>query len=161
MDKTRQSRSWITLKITVPDEMVDAVINFCHEHGSKGAILDDSRPGMTSITAYFPIETWDVVSQLVQEILGRIARDFFGPARACCGDIASAKRELGPHVESPLQECEDRQTPDGNSTLAQAEEREKRSNHHRASRSLWYWNSRDDPRLPHVARRGPRRAEQG
>jgi ribosomal protein L11 methyltransferase len=76
MDKTRQSRSWITLKITVPDEMVDAVINFCHEQGSRGAVLDDLRPGMTSITAYFPIETWDVVSSWFKKYLAELHEIF-------------------------------------------------------------------------------------
>ena len=69
MDKTRQSRSWITLKVTVPDEMVDAVSNFCHEQGSRGAVLDDTLPGVTSITAYFPVETWDGVSSRFKKYL--------------------------------------------------------------------------------------------
>ena len=72
MDKTRQSGSWITLKVTVPDEMVDAVSNFCHEQGSRGAVLDDTRPGVTSITAYFPSETWDVVSSRFKKYLAEL-----------------------------------------------------------------------------------------
>jgi ribosomal protein L11 methyltransferase len=77
MDKTRYSRSWITLKVTVPDEMVDAVSNFCHEQGSRGAVLDDTRPGVTSITAYFPIETWDVVSGRFKIYLAELHDIFF------------------------------------------------------------------------------------
>ena len=72
MDKTRQSRSWITLKVTVPDEMVDAVSNFCHEQGSRGAVLDDTLPGVTSITAYFPVETWDGVSSRFKKYLAEL-----------------------------------------------------------------------------------------
>jgi ribosomal protein L11 methyltransferase len=76
MDKTRQSRSWITLKVTVRDEMVDAVSNFCHEQGSRGAVLDDTRPAMTSITAYFPIETWEVVSRRFKIYLAELHHIF-------------------------------------------------------------------------------------
>jgi ribosomal protein L11 methyltransferase len=72
MDKTRQSRSWITLKVTVPNEMVDAVSNFCNEQGSRGAVLDDTRPGVTSITAYFPSETWGVVSHRFKKYLAEL-----------------------------------------------------------------------------------------
>lgn len=76
MDKTRQSRSWITLKVTVSDEMVDAVSDFCYEQGSRGAVLDDTRPGVTSITAYFPIETWDVVSSRFKKYLAELHEIF-------------------------------------------------------------------------------------
>jgi ribosomal protein L11 methyltransferase len=72
MDKTLQSRSWITLKVTVPNEMVDAVSNFCHEQGSRGAVLDDTRPGVTSITAYLPIEEWDVASSRFTKYLAEL-----------------------------------------------------------------------------------------
>ncbi len=76
MDKKRQSQSWITLKVTVPAEMVDAVTNFCHEQGSRGAILDDTRSGVTSITAYFPIETWDVASSRFKKYLAELHEIF-------------------------------------------------------------------------------------
>jgi ribosomal protein L11 methyltransferase len=72
MNRTRQSRSWITLKVTVPDEMVDAVTNFCHEQGSMGAVLEDKLPGVASITAYFLIETWDVVSSRFEKYLAEL-----------------------------------------------------------------------------------------
>ena len=52
--------------------MVDAVSNFCHEQGSRGAVLDDTRPGVTSITAYFPSETWDVVSSRFKKYLAEL-----------------------------------------------------------------------------------------
>jgi ribosomal protein L11 methyltransferase len=52
--------------------MVDAVSNFCHEQGSRGTVLDDTRPGVTSITAYFPIETWDVVSSRFKKYLAEL-----------------------------------------------------------------------------------------
>jgi ribosomal protein L11 methyltransferase len=76
MDKTRQSRSWITLKITVPDEMVDAVTNFCHEQDSSGLVMDDTSPDATSITAYFPIETWDVVYSWLKKYLAELHEIF-------------------------------------------------------------------------------------
>ncbi|MGO9569321.1 MAG: 50S ribosomal protein L11 methyltransferase [Desulfomonilaceae bacterium] len=76
MEKTRQNRSWITLKITVADEMVDAVSNFCHEQGSRGVVLDDTRPGVTSITAYFPLEKWDTVFSRLKKYLADLHEIF-------------------------------------------------------------------------------------
>jgi ribosomal protein L11 methyltransferase len=78
MDKTRQSRSWTTLKVTVPDEMVDAVTNFCHEQGSSGVVMDETSPDATSITAYFPVETWDVVSSRFKKYLAELHEIFSG-----------------------------------------------------------------------------------
>jgi ribosomal protein L11 methyltransferase len=76
MNKTRQSGSWITLKVTLPNDMVDAVTNFCYEQGSRGAVLDDTRPGVTSITAYFSIETWDVVFSRLKKYLAELHEIF-------------------------------------------------------------------------------------
>lgn len=61
MDKTRSKHAWITLKVSVPHQMVDAVTNFCDEQGSKGVVIDDAYPDVASITAYFPVKEWDAV----------------------------------------------------------------------------------------------------
>ncbi len=54
-------REWIALKVTVPDEVADAVSNFCHEHASKGVLLEEAGREKTVVTAYFSADTWRVV----------------------------------------------------------------------------------------------------
>ena len=43
MNDKNMDEQWMTLRISLPYEMVDAVTNFCHEHGSGGVILDDDQ----------------------------------------------------------------------------------------------------------------------
>jgi ribosomal protein L11 methyltransferase len=76
MGKTRQNRSWIILKLTVPYEMVDPVSNFCHEQGSGGLVVEDSNPVTADITAYFPHEKWDVVHSRLKKYLAELHQIF-------------------------------------------------------------------------------------
>ncbi|MGB6067360.1 MAG: 50S ribosomal protein L11 methyltransferase [Desulfomonilaceae bacterium] len=76
MNKKPQSQSWITLNISVPVEMADAVINFLHEWGSGGVVLDDTDPEETRITAYFSVEEWDAVWGQFRKYLNAL-RDVF------------------------------------------------------------------------------------
>jgi ribosomal protein L11 methyltransferase len=59
MNDKNMGEQWMTLRISLPFEMVDAVTNFCHEHGSGGVILDDNQSDAGTITAYFSMDKWD------------------------------------------------------------------------------------------------------
>jgi ribosomal protein L11 methyltransferase len=76
MGKTRQNRSWIVLKVTVPPEMADAVSNFYHEQGSGGLVIDDTNPDAANITAYFPLANWDVVYSRLKKYLADLHEIF-------------------------------------------------------------------------------------
>ena len=42
----------MTLSVTVPHEIGDAIANFLHERSVPGLVLDDKDPDVTRITAY-------------------------------------------------------------------------------------------------------------
>ncbi len=76
MDKTRPKQAWVTLKVTVLHQMIDAVTNFCNENGSKGVVIDDAHPYVTCITAYFPIKEWDAVYHRFKKYLADLHEIF-------------------------------------------------------------------------------------
>lgn len=61
-------QEWITVEVVLADEMVDAVADFCHDHGS-GVMLDDAGQGATRITAYFPAAEWGGVYERLRNYL--------------------------------------------------------------------------------------------
>ena len=67
---------WVTLDLTFPHEMMDALTDFCIEHGSKGVIVRDDDPTVAGLTAYFPTEQWDTVRFELQECLARLRHIF-------------------------------------------------------------------------------------
>jgi len=52
--------------------MMDAVANFFQERGSRGVVLDDEKPEASSVTAYFPRETWEAVYAELKDYLARL-----------------------------------------------------------------------------------------
>ncbi len=65
MNDMNTAEQWMTVRISLPYEMADAVTNFCHEHGSGGVVLNEDRSDAATITAYFPLDKWDAAySQL-------------------------------------------------------------------------------------------------
>ncbi len=52
MDDNTSGRQWMTLSVTVPHEIGDAIANFLHERSVPGLVLDDSDSDVTRITAY-------------------------------------------------------------------------------------------------------------
>ncbi len=76
MNEKAESQSWVTLNIALPMEMADAIMNFLHELGSKGVVVDDTDPEQTRITTYFPAEEWDTVYERLRRYLAAL-RDIF------------------------------------------------------------------------------------
>ncbi|MBI5248374.1 MAG: 50S ribosomal protein L11 methyltransferase [Desulfomonile tiedjei] len=67
---------WMTLRISLPYEMADAVTNFCHEHGSGGVVMDEDRTDAATVTAYFPIDKWDMVYSQLNKYLSSLHEIF-------------------------------------------------------------------------------------
>lgn len=69
---------WMTLRISLPHEMADAVTNFCHEHGSGGVMMDEESSDATIVTAYFAIDKWDAVYSELKSYLSSLHHIFPG-----------------------------------------------------------------------------------
>lgn len=67
---------WMTLEVTLPHEMLDAVADFCHEHGSGGVVVEDENPPSVRIKAYFPLELWDTIQAELRKFLVRLGEIF-------------------------------------------------------------------------------------
>ena len=52
MGDNPSGQQWMTLSVTVPHEIGDAIANFLHERSVPGLVLDDSDSDVTRITAY-------------------------------------------------------------------------------------------------------------
>jgi len=52
MGNNPSGQQWMTLSVTVPHEIGDAIANFLHERSVPGLVLDDSDSDVTRITAY-------------------------------------------------------------------------------------------------------------
>ena len=52
MSDTPNRTEWMTLSVTVPHEIGDAIANFLHELAVPGLVLDEKDPDVTRITAY-------------------------------------------------------------------------------------------------------------
>ncbi len=52
MTDTPNQPEWMTLSVTVPHEIGDAIANFLHELAVPGLVLDEKDPDVTRITAY-------------------------------------------------------------------------------------------------------------
>ena len=52
MTDTPIQPEWMTLSVTVPREIGDAIANFLHELAVPGLVLDENDPDVTRITAY-------------------------------------------------------------------------------------------------------------
>jgi ribosomal protein L11 methyltransferase len=52
MGDNTSEQQWMTLSVTVPHEIGDAIANFLHERSVPGLVLDDSDSDVTRITAY-------------------------------------------------------------------------------------------------------------
>ena len=52
MGENPSGQQWMTLSVTVPHEIGDAIANFLHERSVPGLVLDDSDSDVTRITAY-------------------------------------------------------------------------------------------------------------
>jgi ribosomal protein L11 methyltransferase len=63
---------WVTLDLTLPHEMVDALTEFCVENGSRGVVLRDDDPDLAGLTAYFSIEHWNSVKLELEAYLLRL-----------------------------------------------------------------------------------------
>jgi ribosomal protein L11 methyltransferase len=72
---TDSGKEWITVEITVPQEMADPVADFCHEFGSSGLVLDEAE-NATRITAYFERKQWGSVSGQLREYLAHLHEIF-------------------------------------------------------------------------------------
>ncbi len=55
-------QQWMTLSVTVPHEIGDAIANFLHERSVPGLVLDDKDPDVTRITAYIEKKKLGTVS---------------------------------------------------------------------------------------------------
>ena len=51
-DNPSEKQQWMTLSVTVPHEIGDAIANFLHERFVPDLVLDDSDSDVTRITAY-------------------------------------------------------------------------------------------------------------
>jgi ribosomal protein L11 methyltransferase len=67
---------WMTLRISLPYELVDAVTNFCHEHGSGGVVLDEDQRDTGAITAYFSLDKWDAAYSQLKTYLSSLHEIF-------------------------------------------------------------------------------------
>lgn len=67
---------WISLEVTLPHEMLDAIADFCHEHGSGGVVVEDDNPSSARIKAYFPVERWEAVRADLQNYMARLGEIF-------------------------------------------------------------------------------------
>jgi len=52
MNDVSNEKKWMTLSVTVPREIGDAIANFLHELAVPGLVLDEKDPDVTRITAY-------------------------------------------------------------------------------------------------------------
>ena len=43
---------WMTLEVTPPHEMLDAIADFRHEHGSGRVVMENEKPSSARIKAY-------------------------------------------------------------------------------------------------------------
>lgn len=69
-------RVWTTLEIRVPNELLDAVNDFCVDHGSNGVIIEDEEPLTVIIRAYFTEDKSDCVREELTDFLGELAQLF-------------------------------------------------------------------------------------
>jgi ribosomal protein L11 methyltransferase len=76
-------QQWMTLSVTVPHEIGDAIANFLHERSVPGLVLDDSDSDVTRITAY-----------IEKKKLGRVSSDL--------KNYAVALREIFPGLRDAL-----------------------------------------------------------
>lgn len=76
MNDTNLAEQWMTLRISLPFEMVDAVTNFCHEHGSGGVVLDEDQRDAGTITAYFSLDKWDAAYAQLKTYLASLHEIF-------------------------------------------------------------------------------------
>ncbi len=76
MTKKATPDNWISLEVTMPHEMADAVADFCHEHGSGGVVVEDQNPSSARIRAYFPYERWDAIQAELRAFLARVEEIF-------------------------------------------------------------------------------------
>ncbi len=69
---------WMTVLVSLPHEMADAVNNFCHEQGSGGVIIDEGRKDSATIKAYFTVDKWDAVYSALTAYLSSLHEIFPG-----------------------------------------------------------------------------------
>ncbi|MFC1835132.1 50S ribosomal protein L11 methyltransferase [Thermodesulfobacteriota bacterium] len=73
---SRAEDEWVEVMISLPEEMVDGVSNFCHEHEAAGVALVPAESGATSVVAYFGKEEWSHLHERLSLYLGQLTRIF-------------------------------------------------------------------------------------
>src|SRR5208283_1299756 len=83
---------WMTLSVTVPHEIGDAIANFLHERSVPGLVLDDNDSDVTRITAYIEKKKLGSVSSDLKNYVVAL-REIFPGLREALVKIVPLKSE--------------------------------------------------------------------
>ncbi len=92
MDDNPNEQQWMTLSVTVPHEIGDAIANFLHERSVPGLVLDDKDPDVTRITAYIEKKKLGTVSSDLKNYVVAL-REIFPGLREALIKIVPLKSE--------------------------------------------------------------------
>jgi len=67
---------WMTLEVTLPEDLADPVANFCHEHEARGVVFLDADPGSIRVVAYFTRDQASAVQPTLDAYLAELAELF-------------------------------------------------------------------------------------
>jgi ribosomal protein L11 methyltransferase len=92
MGDNPSQQQWMTLSVTVPHEIGDAIANFLHERSVPGLVLDDKDPDVTRITAYIEKKKLGTVSSDLKKYAVAL-REIFPGLREALIKIVPLKSE--------------------------------------------------------------------